>query len=276
VLHREGPSRAQRQGKLLLRPLGPYSRAVGIERLVLFDIDGTLVAAGELGAEVFDRAIEAVVGKLPPRRLSMSGKTDPLIVREHLELLDLDGDAHLPLVLSQLERELAAVAKQLAISGRALPGAPQLLEALARDERLHLSVLTGNIAPNALVKLSAFGLDKWLDLETGAYGSDSEVRSELVPVALRKLARRRGVSLSPDQAWVVGDTPRDFEAAKAAGAHAVLVATGRFGVAELSELGADAVLADLSATEQVVELLTTGLDRHHTLHEQPRSGSTPA
>jgi len=232
---------------------------VAIERLVLFDIDGTLVSAGELGADVFDRAIETVVGKLPPRRLSMSGKTDPLIVREHLELMQLDGEAHLPAVLAQLERELAAVAEQLAASGKALSGARELLAVLAGDERLHLSVLTGNIAPNALVKLSAFGLDKWLDLRTGAYGSDSEVRADLVPVALRRLAEHHGVRLQPEQVWVVGDTPRDYEAASRAGAHTLLVATGRFGVAELSSLGADAVLADLSATSEVVELLTAGL-----------------
>jgi phosphoglycolate phosphatase len=248
------------EGGCLDLGIAAYSRMVSIQRLILFDIDGTLVAAGEVGAEVFDRAIEAVVGKTPPRRLSMSGKTDPLIVREHLELMDLDGDAHLPLVLSQLERELAAGAEQLAVSGRALPGVSELLEALAGDDRLHLSVLTGNIAPNALVKLSAFGLDKWLDLGTGAYGSDSEVRSELVPVALQRLEQNYGVRLRPDQAWVVGDTPRDYEAASSVGAHAVLVATGRFGVTELSELGADAVLADLSATDKVVELLTAGLN----------------
>jgi phosphoglycolate phosphatase len=233
---------------------------VSIERLVLFDIDGTLVAAGEVGAEVFDRAIEAVVGALPPRRLSMSGKTDPLIVREHLELMNVDGEAHLPLVLSQLERELAAAARQLAADGKALPGAHELLETLAGDARLHLSVLTGNIAPNALVKLSAFGLDKWLDLQTGAYGSDSEERSKLVPVALGRLAQRHGVRLRPEEVWVVGDTPRDYEAASSVGAHTLLVATGRFSVAELSKLGADAVLPDLSATHEVVELLTAGLD----------------
>lgn len=233
---------------------------MSIERLVLFDIDGTLVAAGEVGAEVFDRAIEAVVGALPPRRLSMSGKTDPLIVREHLELMNVDGEAHLPLVLSQLERELAAAARQLAADGKALPGAHELLETLAGDARLHLSVLTGNIAPNALVKLSAFGLDKWLDLQTGAYGSDSEERSKLVPVALGRLAQRHGVRLRPEEVWVVGDTPRDYEAASSVGAHTLLVATGRFSVAELSKLGADAVLPDLSATHEVVELLTAGLD----------------
>ena len=148
---------------------------------------------------------------------------------------------------------------EVAEDGSACSGAPELLQALAADERLHLSVLTGNIAPNAVVKLAAFGLDKWLDLETGAYGSDSEDRQALVPVALGRLASLRGARLAPGATWVIGDTPLDYECARAAGAHCLLVATGRYALQELEGLGADAVLADLAATEAVVGLLTTGL-----------------
>jgi phosphoglycolate phosphatase len=230
-----------------------------VKRVVLFDIDGTLVNAGPLGAEVFNRAIESVVGELPSERVLMSGKTDPLIVREYLELMKLDAHSHVPRVLAQLERELAAVATELARTGHALPGTRELLRELSGDPRIHLSVLTGNIAPNAVVKLSAFGLDRWLDLETGGYGSDSEVRPELVTVALGRLASLRGVKLEPGQAWLVGDTPRDFEAASEAGAHSLLVATGRFGPSDLAPLGADALVPDLSDTKAVVELLTHGL-----------------
>jgi phosphoglycolate phosphatase len=227
--------------------------------MLLFDIDGTLVKGGDVSGAVFGRAIEAVLGQAPTRRVSMSGKTDPQIVREYLDLLKQDDPAHIPAVLERLEAELAAAAHQLAELGSACPGAPELLQALATDERLHLSVLTGNIAPNAVIKLAAFGLDKWLDLETGAYGSDSEDRQALVPVALDRLASLRGARLSPRDTWVIGDTPRDYECARAGGAHCLLVATGRFGLTELGGLGADAVLADLVATEAVVDVLTAGL-----------------
>jgi phosphoglycolate phosphatase-like HAD superfamily hydrolase len=135
----------------------------------------------------------------------------------------------------------------------------ELLPALATDSRFHLSVLTGNIAPNAVVKVSAFGLQEWLDLETGAFGSDSEDRKALVPIALGRLASLRGTRLRPDQAWVVGDTPRDFECAVAGGAHCLLVATGRYDHEELQQLGADAVLDDLADTGEVVSLLSSGL-----------------
>ncbi len=228
-------------------------------RLVLFDIDGTLLRAGPVGGAVFDRAIEKVLGEPPTRRVTMSGKTDPQIVREYLGLLHQEDPAHLPAILRHLETELDAARAELASDGWPCPGAHELLATLAKDDRLHLSVLTGNIAPNAVVKLSTFGLEEHLDLETGAYGSDDEDRTALVPIALRRLVELRDVRLPADQVWVVGDTPRDFDCAQAAGAHCLLVGTGRFGTHELSALGADAVLEDLSATEEVVALLTAGL-----------------
>lgn len=241
------------------------------KRLLLFDIDGTLVRAGPVGAAVFDRAVEAVLGQVPVERVTMSGKTDPQIVREYLDLVGSDDPSHLPAVLAHLERELAAAAAQIAADGNTCPGIPELLAALAGDDRLHLSVLTGNIAPNAVVKLSAFGLDKWLDLETGAYGSDREDRAALVPVALERLASLRGTRLTPGDVWVIGDTPRDYQCAEAVNAHCLLVETGRYGRDELGHLGADAVLADLSDTSAVVELLTADLGA-----SEPLSGLPPA
>ena len=228
-------------------------------RLLLFDIDGTLVRAGPIGGAVFNRAIEAVLGEVPNGRVRMSGKTDPQIVREYLALMHSDDPSHLPAVLEHLQRELADAADQLAIDGTACPGVPELLAALAGDERLHPSVLTGNIAPNAAVKLAAFGLDKWLDLETGAYGSDSENRRDLVPVALGRLAALRGTQLTAEDTWVIGDTPRDYDCAAAAGAHSLLVATGGYSIGELGPLGADAVLPDFSGTSYVVDMLSAGL-----------------
>jgi len=230
-----------------------------LQRLLLFDIDGTLVRAGEVGGAVFNRALEAVLGEAPAQRVRMSGKTDPQIVREYLALLEADDAEHLPAVLARLEEELAAAADQVARDGKACPGVTELLPALAKDERLHLSVLTGNIAPNAVVKLAAFGLQDWLDLETGAYGSDSEDRKALVPIALERLARLRGAHLAPEDTWVIGDTPRDLECATAVGAHCLLVATGTYSQDELGGLGADVVMADLAGTEAVVEVLCSGL-----------------
>jgi phosphoglycolate phosphatase len=225
-------------------------------RLVLWDVDGTLIRAGNIGAQVFDRALARTVGPVSGARVSMGGKTDPQIVREYLELMGLDDiDGRLPVILGHLEQELAAAVAVLAADGCALPGVGELLPRLATTPGVHQSVLTGNIAPNAVVKLATFGLAQWLDLEVGAYGSDNADRTQLVPVALERLGRRRSVFLEPDQVWVVGDTANDLACARAGGARCLLVATGRVGLDDLVELSPDAVLADLSDVDAVVSLL---------------------
>jgi phosphoglycolate phosphatase len=233
-----------------------------IRRLLLWDVDGTLVRAGDLGAAVFDVALEAVLGVRPDVRVRMSGKTDPQIVREYLVALGLpEIDATVEAVLRGVEGHLAAAAAagELITGGTACPGTGEVLRRLASDARLVSTLLTGNIAPNALVKVAAFGLDQWLDLSLGAYGSDEEDRNLLVPVALRRLATGRGVILPAEDAWVIGDTPRDLECARAAGSRCLLVATGRYGLEDLEALQPDCALADLSNAEAVVKVLTGDL-----------------
>lgn len=251
--------------------------AAVIQRLLLWDVDGTLVRAGDLGAAVFDVALEAVLGVRPDVRVRMSGKTDPQIVREYLVALGLpEIDDTVEAVLRSVEGHLAAAAAagELVAGGTACPGTGEVLRRLASDARLVSTLLTGNIAPNALVKVAAFGLDQWLDLSLGAYGSDEEDRNLLVPVALRRLATGRGVSLTAEDAWVIGDTPRDLECARVAGSRCLLVATGRYGLEELEALQPDWALADLSDAEAVVKvywrsLTSSGAGRPRP---QPRSG----
>jgi phosphoglycolate phosphatase-like HAD superfamily hydrolase len=233
-----------------------------IRRLLLWDVDGTLVRAGDLGAAVFDVALEAVLGVRPDIRVRMSGKTDPQIVKEYLTALGVPENAELvDAVLRSVEGHLAAAAAEgeLVAGGAACPGTGEVLRLVASDRRVASTLLTGNIAPNALVKVAAFGLDRWLDLSLGAYGSDEADRNLLVPVALRRLADERGVELAPADAWVIGDTPRDLECAQAAGARCLLVATGRYTFSELAALGPDAALEDLSDAAGVAKLLTGDL-----------------
>ena len=233
-----------------------------IRRLILWDVDGTLVRAGDIGAAVFDRAIEDVFGAAPPERVRMSGKTDPQIVREYMDLMGVaESDTLIEAVLRQVEAGLAAAAAtgELARTGHACDGVADVLAALAGDDRVLSSLLTGNVFPNALVKVGAFGLDRWLDLDVGAYGSDDHDRNRLVPVALRRLEAERGVTLAPADVWIVGDTPRDLACARAVGARCLLVATGRYSRSELAGLGADEVMGDLADTDAVVKLLTSDL-----------------
>jgi phosphoglycolate phosphatase len=229
-----------------------------IRRLVLWDVDGTLLRAGDIGAAVFDDAVEEVLGCRPPERIRMSGKTDPLIVREYLEMMGVDRDPDvIERILEHLVAGLARASAEgvLHSEGFACPGVAEVLGGVAAAEGVVQTLLTGNMYENAVVKVSAYGLDKWLDLQIGAYGSDSEDRNRLVPVALRRLEEVHGARLPPSQVWVVGDTPRDLACARAAGARCLLVATGRYTIEELSGLGADAALPDLSAWADVVDLL---------------------
>lgn len=233
-----------------------------IRRLLLWDVDGTLVRAGDLGAAVFDVALESVLGVRPSGRVKMSGKTDPQIVGEYLEQMGVPETEELvESILRGIEGHLAAAAAagELAAGGHALPGVAAVLESVAGDDRVLSTLLTGNVAPNALVKVAAFGLDRWLDLEVGAYGSDEWDRNMLVPVAMARVEKARRVRLKPYDVWVVGDTPRDLDCARVSGVRCLLVATGRYGFDELDALGADAVLPDLSDVSGVVKLLTGDL-----------------
>jgi phosphoglycolate phosphatase-like HAD superfamily hydrolase len=226
--------------------------------MVLWDVDGTLVHTDGIGAAAFDKALESVLGKVPTYRLHLSGKTDPQIAREYLELLaveDLEG--HLPRVIEAIEAEVAGSATMLAERGRAHPGVRDVLARLADVEGVHQTLLTGNTAANAAVKVTAFGLEPWLDLEIGAYGSDHADRRELVPIALERARRLRGLDVDAADTWVVGDTANDLACARAGGARCLLVATGRSSVEELAALEPDAVLADLSDVDAAVRILTS-------------------
>lgn len=225
-------------------------------RLLLWDVDGTLIHSAGIGAAVFDRALERVVGTAPGARLVLGGKTDPQITLEYLELMAVD-DPHkqLPLVLDAVEAEVAAAATMLTERGTAQPGVPQLLARLAADDAVHQTVLTGNTAANALVKLTAFGLQHWLDLAVGAYGSDHADRCRLVPVAIERVRRLRGLEVDAGDTWVVGDTGNDLACARAGGARCLLVATGGTPLHELERLDADAVLPDLTDVDAVTRIL---------------------
>jgi phosphoglycolate phosphatase len=228
-----------------------------LRRLVLWDIDGTLVQAGEVGRDIFTEAFQAVLGRAPDqvtaRALVMAGRTDPEIALEFLTAHDVaEGASHLPAFSEALVTALAAKAAVIRERGRALPGAREALVALGRTEGVVQSLLTGNLQPNALLKLASFELDGHLDFEVGGFGSDHHHRPSLVEVARAKAERKYGTSFPGTATVLVGDTPLDVAAGRAGGARVVAVATGPFRADELATTGADAVLEDLADVEAAV------------------------
>jgi len=218
--------------------------------LVLWDIDGTLVASGGHGRYAFEEAFQEVVGRVP-QWVDYAGRTDHQIA---LEMLG-GTDEHLPAVLEQLVVKMAARKDALAAEGHVYPGVPQTLQALHEADGVINSLLTGNLEANAAVKVGAFGLDRWLDFEAGAYGSDPhERRSDLVAIARARAAARYG---EPTGAVLVGDTPLDVLAAREAGARAVAVATGFSDLDALRESEPDALLQDLSDTGAAIRAITS-------------------
>jgi phosphoglycolate phosphatase len=168
---------------------------------------------------------------------------------------DGDVDHLIDAVLAHLESELAAAADVIRRNGRLMPGIPAILERLHAEAGVRQSVLTGNIAANAAVKLGAFGLERWLDLDIGAYGSDDADRLRLVPIALERLRQKHGDVVDGGAVWVIGDTPHDLACARAGGARCLLVATGRIAIDELERAGADVVLHDLGDVNRVIDVL---------------------
>jgi phosphoglycolate phosphatase-like HAD superfamily hydrolase len=220
--------------------------------LVLWDIDGTLVDSAGHGRYAFDDAFEAVTGRPFDARVEMAGRTDHQIATEMLGGERAGG--RVPLLLDELAAALDRRKEQIRAEGRTYPGVPETLAALAGRDGLAQSLLTGNVELNAAVKVGAFGLERWLDFELGAYGSDPhEQRSDLVAVARERAERKLGERIEP---VLVGDTPLDVRAARDAGARAIAVATGFSSLEELEAAGPDELLTDLSDTESSVAAIT--------------------
>jgi phosphoglycolate phosphatase-like HAD superfamily hydrolase/uncharacterized protein YjbJ (UPF0337 family) len=245
-----------------------------VTRLVLWDIDGTLVDAAGTGRDAFLEAFERVTGGPLIHVVPFAGRTDLEIALDLLRAAGLD-DAEVR--LADFERALteafASRARILAARGRALPGAHAALARVAAEPGFHQGLLTGNLAPNARVKLAAFGLDGLVDLEIGGYGSDARHRPALVAVARARARERRGLDVGPADVVLVGDTPLDVAAAHEAGTRVVAVASGASSAEELRRAGADAVLGDLCDPEALMRALLDcrpvagGYDQGFTLNE---------
>jgi phosphoglycolate phosphatase len=226
-----------------------------VTRILLFDIDGTLVLTGGAGARAMSRAFEHVFG-VPDafRNIAMPGRTDTWILSGAAEAHGVANDTQRltsfrAIYLSYLSEELKVPGPRKGI----MPGVVALLEALQGRQDSYLGLLTGNYEEAARAKLSYF--DLWRYFRCGAFGDESPDRNSLVPRALAKVCEGGGPSVPPADVIVIGDTPHDIACAQASGARSVAVATGGFNVEMLRDAGADVVLQDFGETDEVLRAL---------------------
>ena len=224
-------------------------------RLVLWDIDGTLMRSGGAGGDALTAAVEEVLGRRGGWVVERRGRTDRFILTELMTAAGVPSDDQrplLPVVMARSEEILRANIERISTEGWVCAGVESVLDELSRLPHVTQSVLTGNSEANARTKLTAFGLDQFIDLGRGAFGSGHNDRADLVTHALQRHDHR----FEGRQTWIVGDTPHDLACARAGGTRCLLVATGQFDYQELAHLGSEVVLPNLLDTQQVVELLS--------------------
>ncbi|KOG29533.1 phosphoglycolate phosphatase [Streptomyces viridochromogenes] len=229
--------------------------------LVLWDIDRTLLYVGEIDRQVYRETFAEIVGR-PAERLPArgTGVTMPLAIRSLL--LDngvpaSDVPRLLPRMVELLPQRLAAHQEDLREQGVLMPGAVSALKAVLEQTHFVPAVVTGNLKPNALLKLEAFGLDAFLDTEIGGYSSDDEHRPALVAVAQKRAQAKLGGAFTRSNTVIIGDSLEDVRTGVEGGASVIGIASGKTTARELASAGADAVLDSLEDVSRLLGKITT-------------------
>lgn len=223
------------------------------KKLLLFDIDGTLLLTGRAGEHALRVAFKERFGVDDDlSSISFAGSTDGAIARQ------MFAAHHIPPTPENIAALFDGYVHHLALElprrdGRVLPGILELLEVLHEREDCVLGLLTGNIEKGAELKLSHYGV--WDYFEFGAFADDHVDRNKLGPVAHSRAVEKHGISFEAKDVYVLGDTPRDIDCARAAGFVAVAIATGSCGKDELAAHEPDFLFGDLSDTGGVMRTL---------------------
>ena len=225
-------------------------------RVLLFDIDGTLLNPANEGLVCLRRALEDVYGITGPiEAYDMAGKTDWHIITDLMQAAGLDDETiktKLLAAFSAYTRHIEITAKTLKM--RPLPGVHALLENLADEPGYVLGLVTGNVREIVPFKLQAVGISPSL-FTFGAFGSEHPDRNKLPPLALYRLGQQLGSALPTESALVIGDTPHDIACARHTGLRVLCVATGTYSREALEPHKPDYLLDDLSDTDAVMEIL---------------------
>lgn len=222
-------------------------------KLFLFDIDGTLLSTARAGEHALRLGFRERFGVEDDlSSISFAGSTDSAIASQ---MFAAHGIPPTPENIADLlDGYVHHLARELPLrEGRVLPGIVELLEALHAREDCVLGLLTGNIERGAELKLSHY--EMWDFFEFGAYADDHADRNKLGPVARARAVEKRGISFEAGDIFVIGDTPKDIDCARAAGFVAVAIATGKYSREELAAHRPDLLFEDLSDTGAALEAL---------------------
>lgn len=224
-----------------------------IHRLVLWNIDLTLVDVAKVIRPAFAEAFKSVTGRRLVQLPQMAGRTErefffDAMARNGVSLaVGDDSERFVSPFSSEFASALAARRDQLVVEGMLLPGAAEALATVSQADGVVQSVLTGSSRPNAAVKLRAFRLDRYVDMTVGGFaGSDPYPKGALLELARQRAEERYKTRFSGKATVYIADSPRDVHAAKIADAYSVAVASGRSTSAELRASGADTVIGDLT------------------------------
>jgi phosphoglycolate phosphatase-like HAD superfamily hydrolase len=220
------------------------------KKLILFDIDGTLITSGGAGERALRLGFRDRFGIDDDlQTVEIAGRTDSGIARQMLRAHQLEATPEN--IAAFFDGYLTHLADQLPRSpGRLLPGILPLLEALKPRPDIMLALLTGNLARGAELKLTHYGV--WQYFEFGAYADDHHDRNELGAVARSRARSQYGLEFPPERIFVLGDTPHDIACARAFGAKAVAIATGKFSREELAAFAPEFLFEDLSDLDAVL------------------------
>jgi phosphoglycolate phosphatase len=228
-----------------------------MKRVVLFDIDGTLLLSDRAGRTAMESALDATFGRRGSTTYDYGGKTDKLIVRETMRIegfTDAVIDERMPVVIERYLAGLEALLAGGTHRARALPGVAPLLDAIEARDDLVLGLLTGNVIEGATTKLRAVNISQ-SRFRVCAYGSDHEDRPMLPPIAQQRASALLGRSVRGDELVIIGDTPADMTCGRGVGARAIGVTTGGFKADELHAHAPHAVFADLTDTRTVLQAI---------------------
>jgi phosphoglycolate phosphatase len=227
-----------------------------VKHLLLWDIDGTLIASGGAGMRALQVALKRVFGvRGSLADIDFAGRTDMWIMRQVFRKFSL------PPTTDNFSRYFAGYVEALPAElnnpqARVLPGVREILAAVAAHGQIAQGLLTGNVRRGAQAKLAYHGL--WHHFEFGAFADDSEHRNELGPHAVRRALERHGVNFAADDVWVIGDTPHDIACGRAIGARTLAVGTGGATMDQLRAHEPTALVENLSDTSAVLQLLLGG------------------